>query len=565
MSLVSSMNISQQALAVSQAAITVISNNIANVDTDGYSRLRSNQASVANYTPTSGNAAMQAEACSGVTVASVTRYSDTYLQTYFRQENSNYYYLDKYSSVATNVEDLVNELNDTGLASALRNFYDAASVLGASPSDITARQNYVDAAQNICTVFNTTSANLNNIKESLVGNGTSNGSLAASEVSNEIIKVNSLLEQLAEVNYSIVKTYDGKTASPSLLDQRDVLISKLSELIPVTVEESKNGTVNIALGDKYLVKSAEVIGHLSAAATGNPDDPVQINIVDPDDSSSILFANVNDQIDSGSIGSILDICGSDSSNFTIKSVLDYLNTLASEFAVTLNEIQIGDPKGDGTTAMAMDKNTKQLTQSNYLMFVDSAPVTTVTTHATDPADVAGTVTTTAGGITTIVTTTIGGGTTTVTTTIQSEANITAANIMVNSAINDDPYLIAAARVDDPAAVGIADEIGNNSNIELVVDARTNSAYYTNLGGTTIEKYLSNAVASVGSDIETINMRFKNQTLVLNEVKSKLQSAIGVNMDEELTELIKYQRAYQAAARIFGVCKDLLDELVRLGS
>lgn len=566
MSLVSSMNIAQQALSVSQAAITVISNNIANVDTEGYSKLRVNQASVANYSPTVGNAAMVAESCSGVTIASVTRYSDSYLQSYYRQENSLYSYLDKYSSIASNVEDLVNELNSTGLSSALENFYKATDVLNGSPADSTARQNYVDAAKNVCSVFNNMSLNLNNIKESLVGNGTTDGSLSSSEIVNETDNVNSLLDQLSEVNFAIVKTYDGKTASPSLLDQRDVLINQLAKLIPVNIEESKNGTVNISLGDKYLVSGSDVKGHLSATATGDANNPVQIDIVDDKDPTKVLFSDVTDSIASGSLGAILDICGSNSTDFTIKSVLDNLDTMASEFSSVLNGIQVGDPKGDGTVAMAMDKKTKQLIVSTDLMFVNSSSPNVTTISSTSPTqagDKAGTVITTAGGITTIVTTVLNSNNTTTVTT-KSQAAITAANISVNSAVDNDPYLVAASRV-AASATGDKDETANNSNIKLVVDARTNSSYYSHLGGTTIEKYLSNSVSSAGSGIKNINERFKNQTLVLNQVQNNLQSATGVNMDEELTELIKYQRAYQAAARIFGVCKEMMDELVKLGS
>lgn len=567
MSLVSSMNIAQQALSVSQAAITTVSNNIANVGTDGYSKLRVNQASVANYTPTAGNAAMLAESCSGVTITSVTRYSDQYLQNYYRQENSAYSYLNKYASIASNIEDLVNELNDTGLSNALKNFYTAAGVLNDSPADITTRQNYVDAANSVCSVFNTMAVNLNNTKESLTGNGSLDGSLGASEISNEIEDVNSLLNQLAEVNIGIAKTYDGDTASPSLLDQRDLLISKLSELIPISVEESKNGSVKIALDGKYLVENTEVRGYLSAAATGDADNPVAINIVNKDNPPKVLFADLNDEIDSGSFGAILDVCGSNSNDFTIKGILDRLNTMASEFAAILNGIQVGDPQGNGTVAMAMDKNTKQLIESDYLMFLSGSPsdiTTTTATAATQAGDTAGTQITTAGGITTIVTTVLNSNNTTTVTTMSQPA-ITAANMRVNSAIVNDPYLVATARVDDSTAVGVGNEIGNNANMALVIDSRINSSYYSNLGGTTIEKYLANTVSAMGSDVENINARFESQTLVLNQVQNKLQSATGVNMDEELTELIKYQRAYQAAARIFGVCKELLEELVKLGS
>lgn len=565
MSLLSSINIAQQALTINQAAITAVSNNIANVDTDGYSKLRAGQAAVVNYTPAAGNAVSVAESCGGVKLTEVSRYSDWYLQSYYWQENTTKSYLDQAASTASNVEDIVNELQTTGLSSALEKFYTAANTLSNSPSDITARQNYVDAAQSVCSVFNTMSGNLSDIQKSLSGTGIADGSLSTSELSNQVTKVNTLLDQLADVNFSIIKTNNGDTSSNSLLDQRDILLGQLSELMPVNISQYSNGTVKISLGDTALVTGTVVAGHLKAAETGSSANPVQMSIVDPENPLVTVNPDVTSDINNGSIGSILDICGSDVTKFNINSVLSDLNTMASEFANVLNEIQVGDLNGDGTTPMAMDRNTKLLINSNNLMFVNSSSPTTTSTSVTSPVvpgDVNGTTTTTLGGVTTIVTTHInGGGTKTVVT--QTQSAIGAANISVNSNIINDPYLVAAARVTNPAAAGVTAQTGNNSNVALVLDARTDSTYYSSLGGTTLEKFLSNSVSSVGSDVEGINTRLKNQTLVVGEVKNNLQSKTGVNMDEELTDLIKYQRAYQAAARIFSVCNDLLAELVNL--
>lgn len=565
MSLLSSINIAQQALTINQAAITAVSNNIANVDTDGYSKLRAGQAAVVNYTPAAGNAVSVAESCGGVKLTEVSRYSDWYLQSYYWQENTTKSYLDQAASTASNVEDIVNELQTTGLSSALEKFYTAANTLSNSPSDITARQNYVDAAQSVCSVFNTMSGNLSDIQKSLSGTGIADGSLSTSELSNQVTKVNTLLDQLADVNFSIIKTNNGDTSSNSLLDQRDILLGQLSELMPVNISQYSNGTVKISMGDTALVTGTVVAGHLKAAETGSSANPVQMSIVDPENPLVTVNPDVTSDINNGSIGSILDICGSDVTKFNINSVLSDLNTMASEFANVLNEIQVGDLNGDGTTPMAMDRNTKLLINSNNLMFVNSSSPTTTSTSVTSPVvpgDVNGTTTTTLGGVTTIVTTHInGGGTKTVVT--QTQSAIGAANISVNSNIINDPYLVAAARVTNPAAAGVTAQTGNNSNVALVLDARTDSTYYSSLGGTTLEKFLSNSVSSVGSDVEGINTRLKNQTLVVGEVKNNLQSKTGVNMDEELTDLIKYQRAYQAAARIFSVCNDLLAELVNL--
>lgn len=565
MSLLSSINIAQQALSVNQAAITTVSNNIANVDTEGYSKLRVNQAQITNYTPSASNALAMAESCSGVKISSVTRYSDWFLQNYYWQENTTNSYLTQASSAASNVQNLVNELKTTGLSSAWSNFYDAANALSSAPSDITARQNYVDAASNVCSVFNSMSSNLNDIKNTLTGSGIPDGTLQSSEISSQIDKVNSLLDKLADVNYSIIKTGNGETASPSLLDQRDSLLSELSGLVPVNIEQNANQTVNISLGDTKLVNGTDVKGYLKISETGNVNNPVKISIIDAKDSSVTLNSDVTSEVNNGSIGAILDLCGSDSTKFTIYSVLNNLNTMASEFANVLNKIQVGDPNGDGTVAMAMNGTTKQLTASTNLMFVSSSSPTVTTTsssHATIPGETDGTTITTSSGTTTIVTTRLSGGNTTITT--KTQAAITAANISINSNIVNDPYSVAAARVADPTTPGITSEIGNNSNMALVLDARSDSSYYTNLGGTTLEKYLSNTVFSVGTKVADINTRLENQNLVVNEIQNNLKAKTGVNMDEELTDLIKYQRAYQAAARIFSVCNDLMEELVNLG-
>lgn len=566
MSLISSVNIAQQALAVNQAAITTVSNNIANVNTEGYSKLRVDQAQVVNYTPNAGNPLSVAESASGVQLTGVTRYADWYLQNYYWQESSTNAYLEQAASAASNVEDLVNELKSTGLSSALDNFYTAVNALSNAPSDITARQNYVNAAQTVCSVFNNMSNDLTDIKTSLVGSGSADGSLKSSELSSQVDKVNTILEQLADVNFGIIKTKAGESSSSSLLDQRDILLSKLSDLVPVNIQQYANGTVQISLADITLVNGTEVKGNLHVAETGDADNPVTLSIVDPKDSSVALSSDVTGNIDTGSIGALLDTGGTSSTKFTIYSVLQNLNTMASEFSTVLNKIQVGDINSDGTVAMAMNQATKQLITSTNLMFVNgsSPAVTSVTAppHATIPGEVNGTVTTTSGGTTTIVTTRVSGGNTTITTKTQSV--ITAANISVNSNIVKDPYLVAAARVANPAATGVTSETGNNANMAIIMDSRNDSGYYSNLGGTTLEKFLSNTVFAVGAKTEDLNTRLENQTLVVNQVKNNLQSKVGVNMDEELTDLIKYQRAYQAAARIYNVCNSLLEELVNLG-
>lgn len=576
MSLVSSLNIAQQALSVNQSAITVISNNIANVDNKNYSKLTVQLREVVNYTPSAGNPLSVAESLSGVEMLNVARASDTYLQKYYWEENATYNYFKQYSSIASNVENVMNELNGTGLSEALTTFYEAVDALSDDATDITARQNFVSAAENVCYIFNNISGDVTNLQNSLVGEYTDPGSVQPSEIADQLDDFNNLLDQLASVNNSIIKTNSNTSSSSALLDQRDSIISSLTSFMPVTVKENNNGTVNLSVGNYELLKGTNVLGHFSVE-TGTATQPAVINIVDPNDPTSVEFSNVNSAIDSGSIGAILEACGTSNTDLTINGVMKDLNTLASTFAAIMNNIQNGDPDGDGSVAMCLTGDGTQLQKATENLFTSSSASSTTTTigpRAREAGDVAGTVISTsldaAGNATTSTVTTLIDNTTNQTTiTTTTTTGISAKNINLNSDISDNSYLIAAGRLTkDEYAEFVAtgkykDSVGDNTNATLMMNTRAKT--YSGLGDLSLENYLSSTVSSIGYQVDNIDSNLENQGLVLNEIETKLTAATGVNLDEELVDLIKYQRAYQAAARVFSVCNELLESLISLGS
>lgn len=510
MSLISSINIAQQALSANQAAITTVSNNIANVDTEGYSKLRTNMVSVTNYGAANSPLSI-ANSLSGVQVGSVQRFANFSKEAYFWQENSTNSYLEQYAQSAMDVQSLVNELNDTGLSNALNNFYDAADSLSDMPSDITARQNYASAADNLCTVFNNMSSNLTTVQESLVGTP---AEVYPSALSDSIDDVNNLLDQIADVNSNIVKTSTSTGASPTLLDQRDALVTKLSEFIPVNATENKNNTVSVSLGNMSLVQGLEVKGYLSASNALDVNGHTVTTVSLVDGQGNTTYGNVNSKLDSGSIGAILDISGTDPTKLTISGIMDTVDNLASQFATTLNSIQLtADASG---TPLAIDKSTNTLTPATEAIFANK----------------------------------------------NGAGAITAANISVNANIINDPYLIAAARTDTTSATYSNTQIGNNSNITKVLAVR--STPFASLNNMDMEDYLASAVSKVGTGVKNITTSQETQATVLSSVKSSLASETGVNLDEELMDLMKYQQAYQAAARIFSVCNGLLDDLIHMG-
>lgn len=508
MSILTTMNIARQGLSVNQSAINIVSNNISNMNTAGYSKENVNLAT-ASATSYLGYGTY---AGSGVTIESISRSTDVYLQSYYRQQNSNYKYYDESSTVSSSLQDMTNELSGTGIEAALTSFYSAAKTLISSPSSITARTAYVEQAGTVAQMFNQVSQSLTDLQTSLVGDGVNDTSLDNSSIASNVKEVNSILNQLATVNQDIIKTNAAGCVSNNLLDTRDQLINKLSDYMPINVTYNKSDTVNVSVGNVNLIQSGNIMGTFSLS-TGGAAEPAVMNIVDS--SGTITQPNINSQITSGSMGAILDMCGSAaSSGLTINGVLSNLNTLASGFAKVVNDLQTGT-NANGT-ALAIDKTTNKLMTSAQAMFVTS----------------------------------------------DASATITAANIKVNDSIVNDPYLVAAARCDTTSATYSADSIGNASNITSVYGTKTGS--YAFLNNSNPEGFLSTVTGDIGVKVEAINSKLTNQNTILTSIKTQLASETGVDLNEEIVDLTKYQKAYQASARVFSICNDLLDTLVTLG-
>lgn len=551
MTLISSLNSAKQALQVNEAALSVVSNNIANVNTKGYSKLGVNLAPVvtALSAQSANNVYVVANSLSGVEISNIQRYSDTYLQNYYWGQNSTNSYYNEYSTIASNIEGVTNELEDSGLETAISNFYTAVNSLSSDPSDPTARENYISAAQTICSVFNSTSSSLSDIETNLVGNASSTD---GSELSGEINQVNSILDQLAEVNKSIIQSGVTGTsntgATASLLDQRDTLISSLSSYVNVNVNLSSNGVANVSLGNCALVSGKDVIGNLSASNSVDSKGNLVTTISIEDVNGKTTYPNVNDLITSGSIGSVLDATGTDSTKLNVSGTLATLNTLAQAFANIMNTIQTGDPNSDGSVPMSLNSDGTKIVKATNQLFVNSGATTTIVTPTS-------------------------------TTTTTTSTGITAANISINPAVLKNTNLIAAARLTQAQYTQyVADgtystSTGNNANVALMSASRTkiynatydSGGYETDLGNVTIEGYLANFVGSVSTKADNINTSATTQASVLASVQSKLSSETGVNLDEELTDMMKYQRAYEASARVFTTCSTLLGELIQLGT
>jgi len=126
----------------------------------------------------------------------------------------------------------------------------------------------------------------------------------------------------------------------------------------------------------------------------------------------------------------------------------------------------------------------------------------------------------------------------------------AATISVNPALLLTPALIAASANGQP---------GNSGNALTMADMQ--QAAQAGLGGATINTAYSQLVTQLGSDVRDATQTTDNATILAGSLDDKRQSVSGVSLDEEMSNLVKFQRGYQASSRALSAMDEMIDQLI----
>jgi flagellar hook-associated protein 1 FlgK len=272
----SSINTALSALRYQQSALDIASTNIANASTDGYVRRRV-------VGETVGAAAAPAvwsrsnEIGSGVQSSGVQRMVDPLLDARVRREHGRQTYLDTKAAAMSRVETGINEPSTTGVAKAIDTFRTSLDDLNNAPNSDAARSQVLANANGVADAFNTQSRNLQDEM----------GDQRARVVAT-VQEINTVAQQLADTNRSISASSGGGSDTATLMDTRDQLALRLSELTGATATPQADGTMDITLGGASLVSGRDAATlEVSAgiAADGTADgSPVAFSLTQPDGS-----------------------------------------------------------------------------------------------------------------------------------------------------------------------------------------------------------------------------------------------------------------------------------------
>lgn len=522
-SLISALGMNANSLKVNENAISVVSNNVANMNTEGYHKQRVNLATRTNEIPIGNNVYKQIDSLAGVQIASVTRSTDKYLDNAYRDALSGLAGLEQQANNVGDIANLFEDLKGTGIDAALKSFFSALDDLNNYPTDSTARVAFLEASKTLTNLVNKTGIELQKQGISQMGDGVDPTLLAESPFAMDVEAVGDLFKELAEVNDSLSRTQTGNLPANNLLDTRDTILDKIAKYMDFDMEELPNGMVNISLGGVELVKGNEVKAEFKLETASEycaregityPDDwNGNLAVVNIETKDGRTYGNINEQLTTGKLGGYL-VKGSDvAQTVDAHFILGKLDNLASVIADVFNGLQMG------VNSYCIDTTTWQLSDANRNIALFTS----------------------------------------------SDGNpINSTNLQVNDALLADggQWLIAAAYFEDPNNVDLK-AVGNNSNIVAMLNTRDEAQ--AGLGGLSFEDFYSALVGKVGTALDNINAEIEAQQGVADNLDLQKTAEYSVDLNSELVDMIKYQTAYQAAARVFGTCSSLLETLVYLGN
>jgi flagellar hook-associated protein 1 FlgK len=565
MSLIGALNIGRTALATQQAALQVTGNNIANAGNEDYSR------ETVSVSPTSDQQLSPGQFIgTGAELTAIQRQVDASLDGRIRSATSDAEAATTTQQWTGRIQSVFNALSDQDLSSQFSKFFNAWSDLANQPADVGLRRVVLQAGVSVANSFNSLNTDLTSL---------------ASDASQSLVSTtkaaDALASTVAQLNGQISVSEGGTGGSANgLRDQRDAALKQLAQLININTSEQPNGMVNVYVGSEPLVVNTQNRGLSTQINSTGANTPATTQVVITQDHGAVT-------VTSGQLGGLLQ------AQTTADKTINNINRLASNLIFEVNKLHASGQGTQGitsavSTAQAQNPNVPlnaagvlayQPVNGSFVVHVhdQSTGLTTSTLIKVD-LDGQGGNDTTLNSLTASLAAVPGITANVVAGKLQLSATnpgtdisfsqdtsgtlaalgintffsgFDARTIGMNTAIQTNPNLLAAAKngdaTDNQTAVAI-------SNLETQPIAALNGSLkdvYQN----TVEKLATTAAAA--SD------NADAATAVQQTLEGQRQALSGVSLDEEATNLIQQQRAFQGAARLISAVDDMMKTLLAI--
>lgn len=486
------LNIMVRGLFAQQASLDTVGHNIANANTDGFSRQRVNGTATRPEIIFGGTGKL--EIGSGVTITSITRARDTFVDRQMWKESSSLSYNQSQEDALGRIEGIFNDTSETGIQSGLDKFWSAWQSLSTNASDFGVRAALRERAVELVDNIQHSTQQLKDIASDI-----------NSVIDIKVKRVNQISEEILGLNRLITATELGGTSNANdLRDRRDLLVDELSGLVKVQVNEDSSGN--------YLIQAngANLVDATSYTELETKDDTAAPLFTQYGQPVNQVYLKGTTQIVSFSGGELKGLLESrDSDTSGVKAYLDKLNTISEFFLTDFNAIH--------KSGYGLDDSTG----NNF--FSDNS-------FTTPPAN-----------------------------------NNFIAALEVNSKFFEEPNgtdLIAAKSASDQGNGSGTHAVKLSQALRIPVTDPSIGIGTSVLGeGISLDNYYNSLVAALGVQSQKAQTFAKNQQVLVNQITNWRESVAGVNMDEEMTNMIRFQKGYSAASRVITAMDEMLDKLI----
>ncbi|ATD54616.1 flagellar hook-associated protein FlgK [Clostridium chauvoei] len=603
--LFSTFNIAKCGMNVQQKSIDVTSHNVSNANTVGYSRQRAKIETTRPFGGTGINASVQAgQLGTGAQVQAIERVRDNFLDFQVRNETA---ILGKYESrnkFLYEIESVFNEPSDTGLSTLMGKFFDSFQELSKQPNSSNARTVVAQQTAALCDTLNSTYTKMEDLQSN-----------AQQMIKSGVVELNSILGQIDRINQEIIGVSVTGNTPNDLMDKRDLLLDKLSYKFNVQVDRKAFNGIDVRPEDVGGMKVSNLVSAapntqvarmsfvssiekdakdfsedtyiITYYKNGNMDSEenkqtMKVTGLSKEqvveiENSRMIWASESGQAtkadgypisDGATIhGSELmifkpksgDLSGLISIQKDIKDYMGQLNKLSKTIAFSVNAVHSGmdNPLNNGAEIerdylpFFVNKDVAKYTNNNLLSNLDS--------------------------------------------TLHGEEEITAKNISINKEIlsdvmkmktrtNDDRFAYPSHNTidgesDGSRALAIAqlrDSLIKIQDINETIKSRQDM-FDMKKGGTPLSSgglkianspsgmkmdgYFKDTIDRLGVQAQEAKRMVSNQEDLLFSLEQTRKSESGVSLDDEMANLVQFQHAYNANAKIIATVDELLDVVV----
>ena len=523
----------QLAMSASQRALDVTGQNIANINTLGYTRQRLDISSLNTSGADFHNSNNSIRVGYGVQMTGVSQLRDPFLDMQYRAQMSKLGTADSQVAGLEQLEPIFDETTDAGIRSALENIVSSLDELSKSPNakelDSMVRSNM----QILLNLFHNQATDLESVR-----NDATQGFATT-----DIADVNQILENIANLNRSIKNSHILGNPALELQDQRNDLLDQLASYIPIDVKYSEQPVgpgqtvevldVSFTTTDGTKISLISDMNHTSFH-TDISGQPVTLSVFDLNGGQEIDITN---RIESGTIKGTLDFLNKsgDFDNSDFKGIGYYekvLDSLVGTFAEKLNAankaVQIGpdgnpvkNPNYDPNAPTdPKDPNYDETKVNEYLL--EDRPLFEK---------------------------------------INPNADWSASNIKIADGWTNGTYGITNSTEVKNNQIGATD---NENILDMIKLFDTDMEFQVNgvkFFTGTFGKCYSNIESTLGVDIRSAETMLKNQISVLNQTANSRDGISGVQLDEEGMNLMHFNQSYTAAARLMTTLDEALETLI----